>query len=83
VLSAGEASLAVVEAMRALNRDLTVLDRGSYWRVTAPIQCRVTRDAVERKLGRPFRLPGDLEAMMPSFLGRFRVNEEEASWESA
>lgn len=83
VLSAGEASLAVVEAMKELNRDLTVMDRGSYLRVAAPPSCRLTRAAVERRVGRAFRLPGDLEAVMPSFLGRFRVNEDEASWAAA
>jgi toluene monooxygenase system protein D len=82
VLSAGEASHAVLEAMKSLNRDLTVLDRGSYWRVTAPGGCRLTREAVEKRLGRAFKLPSDLEAVMPSFTGRFRVDEEEARWES-
>ena len=33
----------------------------------------LTRAAAERTLGRPFLLPGDLEVLMPSFLGRFHV----------
>ncbi len=81
VLIAGEAALAVIESMRTLNDGLQVFDRGSYLRVSAPGGCRLTRVAVERKLGRPFRLPGDLEALMPSFRGRFRVDETEARWE--
>ena len=83
ILVAGEASLAVLEAMKSLNRDLSVLDRGSYWRVSAPIACRLTREAVEKRLGKAFRLPADLEAVMPSFAGRFFVNEEEARWVTA
>jgi hypothetical protein len=82
VLSAGEASHAVLEAMKTLNPHLAVIDRGSYWRVSAPGGCRLTRAAVEKRLGRAFRLPGDLEAMMPSFTGRFRVDEDEARWEA-
>ena len=82
VLTAGETGLAMIEAMRLVNRDLQVLDRGSYLRVSAPGLCKLNRTEVERRLGRRFRLPADLEAVMPSFLGRFRVDEEEASWES-
>lgn len=81
VLSAGEASQAILEALRELNGDVVVQDRGSYWRVSSPGLCRLTREAVERRLGRPFRMPGDLEAVMPSFVGRFQVDEDEASWE--
>ncbi|HKP97665.1 MAG TPA: MmoB/DmpM family protein [Fibrobacteria bacterium] len=81
VLIAGEASQAVLEAMKSLNRNLSVLDRGSYWRVSSASGCRLTRAAVEKRLGKPFLMPGDLEALMPSFSGRFRVTEEEARWE--
>ena len=83
VLNACEAGQAVLEALLAANRDLSVLDRGSYWRISAPGGCKVTRAAIEKKLGRAFRLPMDLEAMMPSFTGRFQVDEDSASWEAA
>ena len=82
VLIAGEAAHAVVEAMKELDKGVLVHDHGSYWRVTSPSGCRLTRAAVEKRLGRPFRLPGDLESVMPSFLGRFKVTEDEASWEA-
>ena len=82
VLTAGETASAMIETMTLLNRDLQVQDRGSYLRVLAPGRCTLNRAAVEHRLGRPFRLPADLEAVMPSFLGRFRVDEEEASWEA-
>ena len=36
--------------------------------------------AIESALSRSFRLPGDLEQVMPSFRGRFQVSEDQASW---
>jgi hypothetical protein len=41
------------------------------------------RSAVERHAGVAFRLPGDLEAIMPSFKGRLRLTDDEAVWEEA
>ena len=80
VLEAGEIADAVVAAIRSLNEAVIVEDRGSYLRVLCPERCRVTRSAIEAALGRPFRLPGDLEHLMPSFKGSFAVDGEEASW---
>ncbi|HLY11851.1 MAG TPA: MmoB/DmpM family protein [Planctomycetota bacterium] len=80
VLEAGEASRAVIEAIRTLNPGVEIRDRGAYVRVQVPRRCVVTRAAIEQSLGRPFRLPGDLECLMPAFKGRFAVSEEEASW---
>jgi hypothetical protein len=83
VLQAGSVASAVVRAIVEENPRAAVLDRGSYLRVAAPGRCVVTRGALERHLGRAFRLPGDLEAIMPSFAGRFVVDEDEARWESS
>ena len=80
VLEAGVASQAVIAAIRELNPRAGVLDRGAYLRVQVPSRCVVTREAIERSLGRTFVLPGDLERMMPSFQGRFQVSEVEAVW---
>jgi hypothetical protein len=80
VLEAGEAARAVISAIQALNPSTEVLDRGAYLRVRVPRRCVVTREAIERSLGRAFLLPGDLECLMPSFQGRFRISEEEAVW---
>lgn len=80
VLEAGETARAVVAAVRQLNGDVVVLDRGSYLRVLVPGRCVVTREAIEQALGRPFRLPGDLEMVMPSFKGLLRMGNEEAVW---
>lgn len=83
VLQVGPAATAVAQAIVERNPRARVLDRGSYLRVAAPGRCVVARDAIERHLGRAFRLPGDLETIMPSFVGRFVVSEDEACWESA
>jgi MmoB/DmpM family len=80
VLSAGAVADAIVTAIRQENTGVQVTDRGSYLRVLVPERCAVTRTAIEAALSRPFRLPGDLEQVMPSFRGRFRVSEEQASW---
>jgi len=82
VLRAEPAARAVIEAIRERNRDVSVLDRGSYWRVRAPGRCEVERAAVEKRLGTRFRFPGDLEAVMASFAGRFTIDEERACWEA-
>ena len=80
VLEAGEVALAVIEAIREEHPAAEVVDRGAYLRVVVAGRCSFRRDAVERRLGRPFKLPGDLELIMPSFQGRFQVSEEEAAW---
>lgn len=80
VLENGPAGDAVIAAIRKLNENVTLEDRGSYVRVLVPRRCVVTREAIEAATGQPFALPGDLEAVMPSFKGRFLVNEEQATW---
>lgn len=80
VLEAGDAGRALVAAIQAGNAGTEIQDRGSYWRVLVPRRCVLSRAEVERHLGRPFRLPGDLEAVMPSFRGVFRVDEDQAEW---
>ena len=80
VLDAGEVGDAVIAAIRSLNPTVTVEDRGAYRRVLVPERCVVTREAIEVALGRPFQLPGDLELVMPSFTGVFKVTEERAEW---
>ncbi len=80
VLEASDEARAVVEAIRGLNADAIVEDQGSYLRVLVPFRCVVTRRAIEALLGRPFRLPGDLEVLMPAFKGTLQLSEEEAVW---
>ena len=82
VLVEGELARAVIAAIHELNVGVRIHDRGAYLRVEVPRRCVVTRAAVERVLGHAFRLPADLERIMPSFKGRFRVADDEAVWES-
>jgi toluene monooxygenase system ferredoxin subunit len=81
VLQAVPLGTAIVEALRALNPDARVVDRGAYLRVLCIRRCVLTRAAVEERTGAPFRLPGDLELVMSSFKGRLTVSDEEARWE--
>lgn len=80
VLENSDVARAIIAAIREGAPEVEVLDRGAYLRVLAPGRCVVQRAAIERVLGRPFRLPGDLEAVMPSFRGAFQVNSDEAVW---
>jgi len=80
VLEASEVGHAIVAAIREANPGATVVDRGAYLRVLVPGRCVVRRDAIARLLGRPFRLPGDLELVMPSFKGRIAIGDDEVVW---
>ena len=81
VLSGDNSARAVVAAIRSENAGVEVEDRGGYLRVRARGTCRVTRGAIEAALGRPFSLLRELEPLMPSFRGRFVLDDEEARWE--
>jgi hypothetical protein len=82
VLEAGETASAVIAAIRAHNPDVVVSDRGAYLRVSVRRRCLLDRRAVEHLLGRPFRLPGDLELVMPAFSGKLRIERDQAVWEA-
>ncbi len=83
VLQKGGTADAVIAAIAEENEGAKLVDRGAYVRVLCHLRCRVTRDAIERRTGEPFRLPCDLELVMSSFKGRFEVTEDEAIWEIA
>jgi MmoB/DmpM family len=80
VLIRGRTADALVLAIRATNTDVEVIDRGAYLRVLVPGSCRLSRVAVEAQLGASFRLPADLEEVMPSFKGRLAISEQEVIW---
>jgi toluene monooxygenase system protein D len=82
VLTAGVSAAAVVAAIREENPGVSVEDRGGYIRVLVPQRCRVTRNAIERELGRPFALPRDLELIMPSFRGKLQLEADAVVWEA-
>jgi hypothetical protein len=81
VLEAGPVGSVLAAAIRERHPDAEIEDRGSYLRVLVPRRCVLAREAVERLLGRDFRLPGDLELVMPAFKGDFSVSDDEAVWE--
>ena len=60
-------------------REITVVDRGAYTRVSGDGELRVTRESIERHLGRAFEMR-QLEGLMPSFAGRIHMTSEEARW---
>ena len=80
MLEATDDARAVVQAIRELNQGTVVEDRGAYLRVLVPLRCVVTRRAIEAALGRPFRIPGDLEPLMPAFKGMLELSEDAAVW---
>jgi hypothetical protein len=80
VLEAGQEARAVVAAIRQLNSNVFVQDRGSYLRIGVPLRCVLRRATIEHALGRAFRFPGDLECLMLSFKGHFTMTEDEAVW---
>ena len=80
VLSKGRRTDAVVAAIRELNAGADVVDRGAYLRISVPLRCTVTRQAIEKHAGEPFLLPSDLEMIMPAFKGLLSLTEDEAVW---
>ena len=80
VLEVNDVARAIIAAIREANSEVTVVDRGAYLRVLVPGRCVVRRDAIERALGRPFRLPADLEIVMPSFKGSITIDDDEVTW---
>jgi hypothetical protein len=80
VLQSGTVANAIIAAIKDLNQDVMVLDRGAYVRVLVPRCCVVTRSAIETHLGRSFRFPGELETVMSAFKGSLQLNQNDAAW---
>lgn len=80
VLQASLLADAIIAAIRDLNEDVLIVDRGAYLRVLAPKKCVVTRTGIENHLGRSMRFPGELETVMSSFKGAIHLTQEEAVW---
>jgi MmoB/DmpM family len=83
VLQSGNVANAIVAAIKDLNQDVLVVDRGAYLRVLVPRCCIVNRAAIEKHLGRPFRFPGELETVMSAFKGSLQLNQDDAAWRFA
>ena len=80
VLAAGKTADAVISAIHAENKGVSILSRGAYVRVRVPRRCVLTRARVEEELGETFELPGDLEAIMPAFVGRITIHSGSVEW---
>ena len=80
VLQSGPVASAIIAAIKDLNQDVMVVDRGAYVRVLVPRYCVVTRLAIEKHLGRSFRFPGELETVMSAFKGSLQLNQDDAAW---
>ena len=80
VLQVGSVANAIIAAIKDLNQDVLLVDRGAYIRVLVPQCCVVTRPAIEKHLGRPFRFPGELEIVMSAFKGSLQLNQDDAAW---
>ena len=80
VLQSGPVADAIIAAIKDLNQEVIVVDRGAYVRVLVPQCCVVTRSAIEQHLGRPFRFPGELETVMSAFKGSLQLNQDDAAW---
>ena len=83
VLQSGTIANAIIAAIKDLNQDVMVVDRGAYVRVLVPRCCVVTRSAIEKHLGRLFRFPGELEMVMSAFKGSLQLNQDDAAWRFA
>lgn len=71
----------VAAAIQDANPGCRLVDRGAYIRVQATSPCVVTTAQLADAWGRPFTLPGDLEALMPSFAGNLVLGRDEVRWE--
>ncbi len=60
-------------------QEVTVTDRGAYTRVSGNGELRVTRESIERHLGRDFAMR-QLEGMMSAFAGRIEMTSDEVRW---
>lgn len=81
IMRSGELAEAVIAAVAEDNPQGTVYvtDRGDYVHVHTLMDCRLTRDSLQRCLGRDFDL-ARLEIDMPSFAGRLRTSDGEFRW---
>jgi toluene monooxygenase system protein D len=59
---------------------IEVIDRGAYVRVQTPRFMRLTRESLERRLGREFEMR-ELQPMLTSFAGRIQTSSDGIVWE--
>ena len=71
----------IIRAIRQDNpdREINVVDRGAYVRVEADRRLTLTREALERNLGRPYEMR-ELETLLSSFAGRLDSSTDAFTW---
>lgn len=82
VLIADATGRSIAQVIVHTNPGATLIDRGSYLRVSVPERCVLTCHAIRTELGQPFKLPEDLERIMPAFSGSLTITDEEVLWQS-
>ena len=60
-------------------KEIEVVDRGAYTRISGEGELRVTRESIERHIGRSFEMR-QLEGLMSAFAGRIDMTSETAVW---
>ena len=80
VLIANAIGRAVAAIIQKHNSDTLIVDRGAYLRILVPVRCVLRADDVSKLCGETFELPNDLEAVMPAFQGRLRLDGQVAEW---
>ena len=60
-------------------QQVSVVDLGAYTRVSGDGELRVTRQSIERHLGRDFEMR-QLEGLMSAFAGRIDMTSDEVRW---
>jgi toluene monooxygenase system protein D len=60
-------------------QEISVVDLGAYTRVSGEGELRVTRESIERHLGRDFEMR-ELEGLMSAFAGRIDMTSQEVRW---
>jgi toluene monooxygenase system protein D len=72
---------AIVAAIMEDNpgQQVSVVDLGAYTRVSGDGELRVTRQSIERHLGRDFEMR-QLEGLMSAFAGRIDMTSDEVRW---
>jgi toluene monooxygenase system protein D len=83
VLHATPFAWSVVSVIKEENTHVLVRDEGAYLRVLVPRICRLSRAGLEAATGLAIRFPGDLEAVMSSFMGLIQLTEDGAIWRLA
>src|SRR5213080_4296488 len=82
VLRGSEVGNALVEAIEIDNegRKIEIQDRGGYIRVLVEGYCVITKETAEEVVGREFKMPGDLEIELASFVGRINPSSRKVEF---